>query len=219
MKRSALFLILIAAVLVAGLAFTAQVLSGTQPADVQALSAANALVVAGHYAEAAQIYEQLAAQGAPSAPLFYNLGNAYFLQGDTNRAVRAYEAAAELAPRDPDVRHNLELARSQTTGIALAQPAGPLGELSTLTGRWLTINELAVIALGAWFLLGFFIVAYRHFQAGRRPAGLRIVAALTLIAVVLTGTALMSRIAGQEARSRLSPAAQMAEAPSLTAVQ
>lgn len=194
MKRGGLFLVLAGAMLVAGLVMTTRVLSGASQADVPAFSAANALVDAGHYAEAVQMYEQLAAQGAANAALVYNLGNAYFLQGDANRARDAYERAAQLAPRDADIRHNLELARDQAPGTTAGQPAGLLAELSETTSHWLTVDELALIALGAWFLFGFLVVASRHFQPGKRPAALRVLAAIALVAVILTGTALLGSV-------------------------
>jgi tetratricopeptide (TPR) repeat protein len=192
------------------------VFSSATPADAAAFSAANALVDAGHYAEGAQMYEHLVAQGTRSAALFYNLGNAYFLQGDASRALGAYGQAAQLAPRDADVRHNLELARSQATGVTISQSTGPAADLSRATSRWLTTGELAVVALGAWFLLGFLVVTYRYFQPGKRPAAVRFIAILALILVLLAGTALLSRVVAPHAAPGVSPAAPMASTADLT---
>ncbi len=65
------------------------------------------------YDSAIVIYQHLLEQGA-SASVYYNLGNCYYKKGEIARAVLNYERAARLAPRDADVRFNLELARSKT---------------------------------------------------------------------------------------------------------
>ena len=193
MKRTFLVFPLIGLALVAGLLMTSRALSGGVQADQRAVSAANALVESGHTAEAVQIYEQLVTQGARDGALFYNLGNAYFQQGNLGRAIVSYEQAAQLTPRDPDVRQNLAQARSQAK-IAAPQPAGVLGRLAQASSQWLTVNELALLALGAWFLLGFLVLAYRHFQPGRRPAALRYAAGVALLCVVITGVSLAGRL-------------------------
>lgn len=193
MKRTFLVFPLIGLALVAGLLMTSRALSSGVQADQRAVSAANALVESGHTAEAVQIYTQLVAQGVRDGALFYNLGNAYFQQGDLRRAIVSYEQAAQLTPRDPDVRQNLALARGQAK-VAAPQPRGVLGALAETTSHWLTIDELALLALGAWFLLGLLLLAYRHFQPGNRPAALRYAAVIALFCVLITGISLASRV-------------------------
>ena len=180
-------------------------LSGGVQADQRAVSAANALVESGHIAEAVQIYEQLVTRGVRDGALFYNLGNAYFQQGDLGQAIVSYEQAAQLSPRDSDVRQNLALARSQAKAAA-PQPAGVLGRLAAASSRWLTVNELALLALGAWFLLGFLVLAYRHFQPGRRPAALRYAAVIALVCVLITGISLAGRVTSSQQTHTSQPA-------------
>jgi tetratricopeptide (TPR) repeat protein len=195
MKRTLCVLALVGLALVAGLPWAGAALSGGVKADERALSAANALVDAGHAAEAVQIYEQLVAQGARDGALLYNLGNAYYQQGDLKRALASYEQAAALTPRDPDLRHNLALARSQA-GALPARAPGLLGELAETSRQWLTVNELAALALAAWLLFGALVLAYRHFQPASRPAALRYAAAVALLCVMVTGVSLASRVMG-----------------------
>jgi tetratricopeptide (TPR) repeat protein len=195
MKRSILAIILAGLVLLTGLGFAVMSMSRPVPVDSRAMTAANELVAAGHYAEAAQMYEQLIAQGARDAALYYNLGNAALSLGDAGRAAAAYEQAVALAPRDPDIRANLALAEQQARGQvgtvpvhqggsqfrpALAQQvrgpidrpaANPLGGLAALTGRWLTVDELALVALGGWFALGLLLFTYYAFSADCWPEG------------------------------------------------
>jgi hypothetical protein len=131
------------------------------------------------------------------------------------------EQAAALAPRDADIRANLELARQQTRDrvnqvlapepartpgnqtVAHQQPrgpvnspiAGPLGALADVSSRWLTVDELALLALGAWLALGFLVFAYRGLQAERRPAVVRAAVAVAFAIVLATSGMLASRMA------------------------
>ena len=56
-------------------------------------------------------YEALAANGAASVDVQYNLGNAYFRAGRLGRAMLAYERALALDPGMDDARYNLDVAR------------------------------------------------------------------------------------------------------------
>jgi len=75
---------------------------------------ANEQYVAGNYAEAAVMYEQLVAQ-QPSAIAYYNLGNAYFKQGELSQSILAYERSLRLDPQNKDARYNLKFAQSRIT--------------------------------------------------------------------------------------------------------
>lgn len=69
------------------------------------------------YKRSVQLYEQVVAQqlseGKESAEIYYNLGNAYFRNGETAKAILNYERALLLDPGDPDIRHNLRFARTR----------------------------------------------------------------------------------------------------------
>ncbi len=56
-------------------------------ADSDAMDAANALYEDRHYAETIQIYEQIVSTGVRDSRVFFNLGNAYFQNGDIGRAI------------------------------------------------------------------------------------------------------------------------------------
>src|SRR4029077_10622714 len=56
----------------------------------------------GDYAGAVAAYQELDRQGLVSADLTFNLGNAYYRQGNLGRAIWAYERAAALDPDDED---------------------------------------------------------------------------------------------------------------------
>lgn len=195
-KRNLIILSTVALLLSAVLVMAAHAMDPDAPADTAAMAAANELVEAGHYAEAIQIYEGLVDRGTQDSALFYNLGSAYYLEGDLGQAILNLQRAAQLNPRDPDIRHNLALARAQAqqTGFQADQPGGPLAAVADLTRRWMTLNELSLLALGAWFVLGFLVLAWRQLRPARAPRALRHAAALALILVAVSGAALASRL-------------------------
>ena len=165
-----------------------------QPADTAAMAAGNRLAAAGNYTEAIQVYEQLLAQDVHDSALFYNLGNAYSYQGDLGRAILNYERASQLAPRDADIKANLALVRDRASDPFQASPTGPLGVLTGLTQRWLTINETAVLALAFWFVASAVLLALRFATPGRTKDGLRYAALAGLFLVVLFGLSLGARV-------------------------
>jgi tetratricopeptide (TPR) repeat protein len=66
------------------------------------------------FSGALDAYRDILEAGLESPDLYYNLGNVYFKLGELGRSILNYERALRLAPGDPDVLANLELARSLT---------------------------------------------------------------------------------------------------------
>lgn len=75
---------------------------------------ANDAYISGDFAESAALYLKILDQGLFSAKLYYNLGNAYFRNGDNARAILYYNRALLLSPGDDDVKHNLAMAEGLT---------------------------------------------------------------------------------------------------------
>ncbi len=101
-------------------------------------------------------WQSLANEGQALPAVLFNLGNAYYRNGDLGEAIRAYRQAQTLAPRDPDIRANLGFA-AQTAGAELpARPAlvGLLLEASQAEWRQLATSAywLLALALAAWIL-------------------------------------------------------------------
>ena len=61
--------------------------------------------------EALRDWQGIEALGLRSVELYYNIGNAFFKQGDYAHAILYYERALKLDPSAQDVQHNLEFAR------------------------------------------------------------------------------------------------------------
>jgi tetratricopeptide (TPR) repeat protein len=120
---------------------------------------------AGDYTGAATAYEKLAQNAPAEAAWRYDLGNALFKAGRLGPAIASYERAFALAPRDRDIRSNLDFALKRA-GEELV-PAGVPPALFTLF-HWASMPELAGLHwLGCWaaLLLG----AAWLLRAERRP--------------------------------------------------
>ena len=78
---------------------------------------ANQAYAEARYADAAAEYQALI-DAAPSltrayAPVYYNLGNARFKQGELAQAILAYERCLRLSPTDKNAKYNLSFAQTQ----------------------------------------------------------------------------------------------------------
>ena len=107
---------------------------------------ANKLYYSSKFSEAATAYQKLLESGERSAAVYFNLGNAYFKAGEIGKAVNAYRQAEELAPRDPDIRANLQFARNQARGPKMTHKAWE---------QWLnrlTLNEWTGYTMAAIWL-------------------------------------------------------------------
>jgi tetratricopeptide (TPR) repeat protein len=128
--------------------------AGAVRADLAAdFAAANQLYAQGKFPAAAAGYEKILATGLQSPALWFNDANAEFKAGHPGRAIAAYRRAALLAPRDAEVRANLQFVRNQiqSGSVREARWQSALGTLSlgewtglTVFGFWLTLGLLTV---------------------------------------------------------------------------
>lgn len=83
----------------------------TKGADLKSLmDQANKAYAAQDFAKAQELYEQILGTGFESANLYFNLGNAFYKQGDNLKAILNYERAKRLSPRNKDIDFNLKIA-------------------------------------------------------------------------------------------------------------
>lgn len=73
---------------------------------------ANTAYVNGKYGDAIEIYDSILNAGYTSQKLYYNIGNAYFKQGEIANSILNYNRALLLDPSDVDARYNLRIANS-----------------------------------------------------------------------------------------------------------
>ena len=115
--------------------------------DVSAsFDSANKLYGQGKFRDAAAAYERLIQSGTVSPVVYFNLGNAYFESEQLGHAIAALREAEDLAPRDPDVRANLQFIRARVQGPTVSPAPWQ---------RWfamLTVNEWAMLTVGVFWV-------------------------------------------------------------------
>lgn len=137
------------------------------------------------YPRAVAEFTTVADAGVRNGKLFYNLGNAYLKNGDIGQALLWYERALMYMPEDPDLKFNLEYARSRVKDQA-EHKENPVLQVvffwKTLLSRT-AIQWIAVVLNGIFWLL--MIV-----QLFVRKRSFRLPAAIVLcVAVIFTLTA------------------------------
>jgi tetratricopeptide (TPR) repeat protein len=116
---------------------------------------ANKLYEEAKYGQAAAMYEDLLRAGQVSPAIYFNAGNAWFKAGQLGRAIYDFRRAEQLAPRDPDIRANLEIARARAGTSSAALPGS---RWTRWVGRG-TLNEWACAASAAAALFFFVLTA------------------------------------------------------------
>jgi tetratricopeptide (TPR) repeat protein len=124
-----------------------------------------------NYDQAIALYESILKDGYESAPLYFNLGDAYFKNGDLGHAVLNFYRARRLDPTDPDIAHNLEFAQRfssvQMEGVEL----NPIGTfLSGIVDSY-RLNTLAWIS--SFFFIATIILLALRFGLGFKNAALK----------------------------------------------
>jgi tetratricopeptide (TPR) repeat protein len=105
------------------------------------------------YLEAVQDYQAILEVGGRHPAVYYNLANSYFKAGMLGRAILNFERALSLAPRDEEIRTNLELARG-----FLADKLPELGSsrlLSALSAphKYTSLNETTLLVSVSYALI------------------------------------------------------------------
>ena len=145
---------------------------------------ANADYAKGNYAEAASKYEQIIAD-SPSAEAYYNLGNAYFKQGELAQSILSYERALRINPSYDDAKYNLLFAQSRivdniedTHSFFLSNWLKAIRNACS-EQTWIILS----IALFIVMLIGFFLFAFNQTVWVRKTAFYSSVVALVISVV------------------------------------
>lgn len=178
---------LIALVLL-GLADMAHATSRPQQTIVETLKQAETAYEDGRYEEAFGLYERVAAAGWRSSELYYNLGCAAFKDGRVGWAVAYLEEARRLAPRDPNIRHNLSIASSRSRDRLPEEetPSWLLTVLTRLLDGYAPADGIRALLILLWVTTLFLLLHWLGPLSLRRPArfGLLFCGALVLLAFV-----------------------------------
>jgi tetratricopeptide (TPR) repeat protein len=158
---------------IASLLVLLMLVSSTAFADQPALAAAAQAAAGGDYRAAVREYEQTLAKEGFSAPVLFNLGNAWLRLGNPARAILNYERALVLSPRNAAIEANLAAAQ-QRAGVA-PQGVGPW----LAAARYFSFDIYVWAGLGAVWVLCAALILVRL-----RGVARRIARPLILLAVV-----------------------------------
>ena len=121
------------------------VADSTQTTYVPVLSDADSAYIQGDYLKAISIYESVIGNQGVNATLYMNLGNCWLKRDEIAKAILCYERAYLIDPSDPDIRFNLELARTKTV-----DKVSPVNQLFIVV--WFK-KLLAVLDINGWAVL------------------------------------------------------------------
>ena len=124
---------------------TSLVADSTRIDAVPELSDADSAYIQGDYLTAISIYEWVIENQGVNATLYMNLGNCWLKRDEIAKAILYYERAYLIDPSDPDVRFNLELARTKT-----------VDKVSPVNQLFITVwykKLLAVLDVNEWAVL------------------------------------------------------------------
>lgn len=127
----------------------------------------NRLFGEGKFKEAAAEYETAIANGQTNANLFFNLGDAYYRDGDYGRATLNFERALALQPSHREARANLELTRN-TVGAPVKQGTNDWKQYVL----WSRHTAACILLASAWIVI---VIAGLSFAGKRSPWGIVLV--------------------------------------------
>jgi tetratricopeptide (TPR) repeat protein len=111
------------------------------------------------YPSAIRLYQAALARDVESAPLYFNLGNAYFKNGDLGLAILNYIRASRLDPSDRDIKSNFEFAKRFSS---VKMEGVRLNPISTFFENLITpiaLNQLAWFSSASFILLMLILAA------------------------------------------------------------
>lgn len=137
------------------------------------------------YLKAIELYQQIEKSDIESAALYFNLGNAYFKNGDLGHAVLNYLKAKRIDPTDPDIRQNLEFAQRfssvQMEGVEL----NPISAFLTSIVENYKLNFLAWVS--SFFFILFVIALTVRYALVYNNTLIRMFVVFSLVFLVIAG--------------------------------
>ena len=114
---------------------------------------ANQEYARGQYQKALLLYNTVLHKEGISAPLLFNMGNAFYQSGDLGHAVLYYERALVLDPGNPDVEANLNYVRRES-GLSLGpQPWWVRWTALLSINSWTRLMIISLALLGVLLLV------------------------------------------------------------------
>ena len=116
--------------------------------------------VNNEFTEAMAAYQEVIDSGYVSADLYFNLGNACFKTNQLTLALVNYERALILDPRDEEILHNQDLARSFLTDEIDVLPDFVLRQWYISIIRSLSSDQWALISLVSFIIALILFLSY-----------------------------------------------------------
>ena len=121
----------------------------------------NELYARQEYDSSIAVYQQILESGYYNAPLFYNLGNAFYRTGEIGYSILYYEKALVLSPNDPDIMANLAIAEKERKDDFEEVPRAQLQLIARKVIRLASFNNwfilsLILLGLSTLLLIAFF---------------------------------------------------------------
>lgn len=154
----------------------------------------NELYAQGDYEGAVKEYHTILATGAVSGNIYFNLGNAYFKQGDLGQAIANYERASWFSPSDRDLVANLEYVRSLAGARSCNAP--PWWQLMFPLAQLFPKRVLLWLASGLYTLL--LALCGIYYLLPYRPAWLFRASVCAALALLLVGASLVEHLRVEE---------------------
>ena len=153
-------------------------------ADQNQFDNANKLFEQGQYEQSIEQYQALLDAGTQTAAVHFNLGNAWFRQGNIGQSVYHYLMAQSLDPLDPDISANLRFARD-SAGLPSGGIVSPLYQWI----RKIPLNAWAALTLAPlWIFCLFKTVGFYRASLAEKTESIRSVAGwLTVPGMILLG--------------------------------
>jgi len=175
----------------------------------------------GNYDSAINVYNRIAEQGLESAKLYYNIGNAYFKNGDIPSALLYYERAKKLAPNDEDIEFNINIANSMIVDKIERVPRLFYQRWWDYFYNMFNADVWAVIAVVSWFILIFFVgVFILSGSRGARKTAFYFALLFFLISVAVFGLAAQKYVNTREHKEAIvfTPTITVKSSPTMNAV-
>lgn len=119
--------------------------------NVDAISMADSCYSAEQYPKAIELYNKAIADNGTSSDLYYNLGDAYYRNGEIGKAMVSYYRSLRLDPTNEDAKQNILFVRSK-----LVDKVGESG--SFFSNMFETLTNCATSNTWAWISVGLFLL-------------------------------------------------------------
>ncbi len=140
------------------------------------------------FARAVMRFERIVDEGGiRNGKLYYNIGNCYFRMGDTGRAILNYRRAEQYISHDPNLRQNIQYARTKRADRIVEKPKTRILRVLFFWHYDFAARTRSVIFgvlfVAAW-LLGTLRVFVKRASLGRIIATLAVLSAMLFISLL-----------------------------------